>query len=108
MLKTAREPDLRAKQQGFVFQVQAVAAIKDLQFAAVFHEQGLGKTKIGVDLALYWLTHDIVDSVLVITKKSLIQNWHDELEYTRTCSPGFSLKTEERTFTLSTALLGFI
>jgi SNF2 family DNA or RNA helicase len=59
--------------------VQAVAAIKDLPFAAVFHEQGLGKTKIGVDLALYWLAHDIVDSVLVITKKSLIQNWRDEL-----------------------------
>jgi len=79
MLKTTREPDLRAKQQGFVFQVQAVDAIKDLPFAAVFHEQGLGKTKIGVDLALYWLAHDVVDSVVVITKKSLIQNWRDEL-----------------------------
>jgi SNF2 family DNA or RNA helicase len=79
MIKAQREPDLRAKHQGFVFQVEAFAAIKDLPFAAVFHEQGLGKTKIGVDLILYWLSTGVVDSVLVATKKGLIQNWRDEL-----------------------------
>jgi SNF2 family DNA or RNA helicase len=79
MLKAAREPDLTAKHKGFVYQVEAVNAIKGLDYAAVFHEQGLGKTKIGVDLALLWLTKDIVDSVLVVTKKGLIQNWRDEI-----------------------------
>jgi SNF2 family DNA or RNA helicase len=78
-IKAAREPDLSPKLAGFVYQVQAVNATKDLPFAAVFHEQGLGKTKIGIDLALYWLTRKIVDSVLIVTKRGLIQNWTDEL-----------------------------
>jgi len=78
-IKASREPDLHAKHVGFVFQVQAVDATKDLPFAAVFHEQGLGKTKIGLDLGLHWLTTGAVDSVLIVSKRSLIQNWSDEL-----------------------------
>src|SRR5207249_469982 len=74
------EPDLRAKRAGFVYQVQAVEATKELPYAAVFHEQGLGKTKIGTDLALYWISHGVVDSVIVVTKRGLIQNWCDELK----------------------------
>ena len=79
MLKTYREANLTPKHQGFVYQVEAFEAVKDLPFSAVFHEQGLGKTKIGVDLVLYWLRKDIVDSVIIITKKGLIRNWRDEL-----------------------------
>jgi SNF2 family DNA or RNA helicase len=79
MLKTHRPADFTAKHRGFVYQVEALEAVKDLPFSAVFHEQGLGKTKIGVDLALYWLTHDIVDSVIIVTKKGLLRNWKDEL-----------------------------
>ncbi len=77
-IKANREPDLRAKLSGFAFQMQAVNATKDLPFAAIFHEQGLGKTKIGIDIALAWLSQDIVDSVLIVTKRGLIQNWCDE------------------------------
>ena len=79
MLRVHREADLTAKHQGFVYQVEAFEAVKDLPYSAVFHEQGLGKTKIGVDLVLYWLRNDIVDSVIIVTKKGLIQNWRDEL-----------------------------
>lgn len=78
-IKSAREPDLSPTRAAFVYQAQAVDATKDLPFAAVFHEQGLGKTKIGIDLALYWLTRNAVDSVLIVTKRGLIQNWTDEL-----------------------------
>ncbi|MCL2658972.1 MAG: DEAD/DEAH box helicase [Acidobacteriaceae bacterium] len=78
-IRAVREPDLGPKVAGFVYQVQAVNATKDLPYAAIFHEQGLGKTKIGIDLALYWLTNNIVDSVLIVTKRGLIQNWVDEL-----------------------------
>lgn len=78
-IRATREPDLTPKAAGFVYQVQAVNATKDLPYAAVFHEQGLGKTKIGIDLALYWLTKSVVDSVLIVTKRALIQNWVDEL-----------------------------
>jgi SNF2 family DNA or RNA helicase len=73
------ERSLLAKQAGFAYQVSAVEAIKNLEYAAVFHEQGLGKTKIAIDLALYWLSNSIVDSVLIVTKKGLLQNWREEL-----------------------------
>src|SRR5450759_1730524 len=79
MLRVHREANLTAKHQGFVYQVEAFEAVKDLPYSAVFHEQGLGKTKIGVDLVLYWLRNDIVDSVIIVTKKGLIRNWRDEL-----------------------------
>lgn len=79
MLRLQREPSLLAKHQGFSYQVEAVEAIKDLEYAAVFHEQGLGKTKIGVDLALTWLKADAVDAVLVVTKRGLVENWRSEV-----------------------------
>jgi SNF2 family DNA or RNA helicase len=78
-LRVAREASRSAKHEGFAYQVEAVEAIKNLEYAAVFHEQGLGKTKIAIDLALSWLRNDVVDSVLFITKKSLIANWRDEI-----------------------------
>jgi SNF2 family DNA or RNA helicase len=80
MLRVKKPADLKAKQSAFPHQLEAFEAIKDLPYAAVFHEQGLGKTKIGLDLALSWLDRDIVDSVLIVTKKSLIQNWRAEIE----------------------------
>ncbi|RUW94396.1 DEAD/DEAH box helicase [Mesorhizobium sp. M7A.F.Ca.US.010.02.1.1] len=79
MLKVQKAANLHAKRSAFPHQLEALEAIKDLPFAAVFHEQGLGKTKIGLDLALSWLARDIVDSVLIITKKGLIKNWRTEV-----------------------------
>ena len=52
--------------------------MRDLEYAAIFHEQGLGKTKIAMDLMLYWLAKDVVDTVFVVTKKILVPNWFDE------------------------------
>lgn len=79
MLRMQRAASLAPKLQGFPYQVEAVEAVKGLEYAAVFHEQGLGKTKIGLDLALQWLNADMVDSVLIVTKKGLIQNWREEI-----------------------------
>lgn len=79
MLKVHREPDLTPKHQGFLYQLEAVEAVKELEYAAIFHEQGLGKTKIGLDLVLYWLKNDVIDSVMIVTKRGLIQNWKDEI-----------------------------
>src|SRR5687768_2955681 len=78
-LRVAKESSRDAKHEGFPYQVEAVEALKGLPFGAVFHEQGLGKTKIAIDLALTWLRQDDVDSVLFLTKKSLVANWKDEL-----------------------------
>ena len=74
-------PRLSLKKDAFPFQKDAFNLIKDKEFFAIFHEQGLGKTKIAIDLVYYWLQHQVLDSVLIITKKSLISNWSDELDF---------------------------
>ena len=70
---------LDARHAGFAYQVEAVEAVKALPFAALFHEQGLGKTKIGIDLALEWIRGGQVDTVLVVTKLGLVGNWSNEV-----------------------------
>ena len=40
-----RDVDLTPKLKAFTYQVEAVEAIKNLDYAAVFHEQGLGKNQ---------------------------------------------------------------
>lgn len=79
MLRVKKRASLEAKQSAFPHQLEAFEAVKQLEFAAIFHEQGLGKTKIGLDVALFWLAQGIADSVVVITKKSLISNWQSEV-----------------------------
>lgn len=74
-----KPPVLDAKLDAYPYQLDALLAVKDLPYAAIFHEQGLGKTKIAIDIALYWLTHDAVDTVFIVTKKSLVKNWVDEI-----------------------------
>lgn len=74
-----KPPKLSAKHEAYPYQLDAFRAVKSLPYAAIFHEQGLGKTKIAVDLILFWLDKDIVDTVFVITKKTLVQNWIDEI-----------------------------
>jgi SNF2 family DNA or RNA helicase len=68
-----------AKHKAFPYQVEAFEAVKDLDYAAIFHEQGLGKTKIAIDILLYWLEKTSIDTVLIVTKKQLVQNWKNEL-----------------------------
>lgn len=81
------EPVLLAKQHSFPYQFDAVMALRDLQYGAIFHEQGLGKTKIAIDIFLYWLEKKAVDTVIIVAKKSLVQNWHDELAMHCSVSP---------------------
>ena len=71
--------NLSAKLDAFAYQRDAFDAIKDLDYAAIFHEQGLGKTKIAIDLLLYWLQECDIDTVLIVTKKQLVKNWENEL-----------------------------
>ena len=81
-MKLVRQsPRLSLKKDAFPFQKDAFNLIKDKEYFAIFHEQGLGKTKIAIDLVYYWLQHQALDSVLIITKKSLITNWSDELDF---------------------------
>lgn len=63
----------------FPYQEHAFEAIKDLEYSAILHEQGLGKTKIALDLLLYWLAEDVLDCVMLVVKKGLIANWKKEI-----------------------------
>ena len=74
-----RQPELSPKHAAYPYQLDAIRAVKDLPYAAIFHEQGLGKTKIAIDLALLWLHSDAVDTVFIVTKKSLVENWRSEV-----------------------------
>ncbi len=79
MLRVKKEASLASKLQAFPYQVNTVEAIKSLDYAAIFHEQGLGKTKIAIDLALTWIGEKSLDSVIIITKKGLVRNWEQEI-----------------------------
>ena len=79
MLRLHQQPDLGAKLKGYAYQAAAVAAVSDLLYSAIFHEQGLGKTKIALDLSLLWLERGDVDCSVIVTKKGLVQNWCDEI-----------------------------
>ncbi|MXZ79912.1 MAG: DEAD/DEAH box helicase [Gammaproteobacteria bacterium] len=74
-----RKPKLSPKHAAYPYQLDAVRAVEGLPYAAIFHEQGLGKTKIAIDLALLWLQNDTVDTVFIVTKKSLVENWRNEI-----------------------------
>ncbi len=78
-LTLRREPDLTLKHEAFAYQLEAVNAVKDLEYAAIFHEQGLGKTKVAIDLIVYWLSHQLLDTALIVVKKGLLDNWQREL-----------------------------
>ena len=81
MVKFIRQnPVLELTYDAYPFQKEAFESIKDMEFAGIFHEQGLGKTKIAIDLLCYWLEQDKVDSILIITKKTLVQNWVREIK----------------------------
>lgn len=78
-LQLRRRPSFSPKHDAYSYQLDALTAVKSLPYAAIFHEQGLGKTKIAVDLVLSWLSHDVVDTVFIVTKKTLVTNWVHEL-----------------------------
>lgn len=78
-LRVRREASHESKLPAFPYQIEALRAIEGLEYAAVFHEPGLGKTKIAIDLLLAWFKARAVDSVIVVTKRSLVANWTAEI-----------------------------
>ena len=72
------EPRLHAKHAAFPYQQEAVEFVRSREACAIFHEQGLGKTKIAIDAILAWLNEKQIDTALVFTKKSLVDNWRSE------------------------------
>ena len=73
--------------EAFPYQREAIDALQNLTYAALFFEQGLGKTKIAIDLTLNWLRADVVDTVIVVTKKGLVRNWLREFQIHSNVTP---------------------
>jgi SNF2 family DNA or RNA helicase len=80
LIRFYKEPNINPRYKAYPYQYQAVKSVCDLEYAAIFHEQGLGKSKIAIDIMLYWLEKKYIDTVLFVVKKSLIHNWQKELE----------------------------
>jgi len=78
-LNLKNPPSLTPRHEAYPYQLDAVRAVQSLPYSAIFHEQGLGKTKIAIDLLLIWLSEDVVDTIFIVTKKTLVQNWIDEI-----------------------------
>jgi SNF2 family DNA or RNA helicase len=72
------EPQLGVKHVAFPYQQEAVDFVSSRQFCAIFHEQGLGKTKIAIDALLGWLGTKQIDTALIFAKKNLVDNWRRE------------------------------
>ena len=77
-IKYSKQLNLSVKHNAFTYQNEAFEAIKDLDYSGIFHEQGLGKTKIAIDLLIYWLQKREIDTVMIVTKKQLVNNWVGE------------------------------
>ena len=80
MSQQLRELNYEPKHSAFAYQREAADFVAGREYSAIFHEQGLGKTKIAVDVALSWLASKQVDTVLIFTKKILVANWKRELQ----------------------------
>lgn len=61
-------------------QVEATNFIRKNQEVALFDEMGLGKTKVVLDSLIQDLRDQIINCALVVCKKTLVQNWSDEIE----------------------------
>lgn len=92
------EPSFLAKYDAFPYQKEAFDAVKNLEYAAIFHEQGLGKTKIAIDLLLYWLAESSIDTVVVVTKKQLVQNWIREFRNHTSIKPAILDTNKQNNF----------
>jgi len=97
-IKYFHDTNYDVKKDAFPYQIDAFNEIKDLPYSAIFHEQGLGKTKIAIDLMLYWLEKKNIDSCFVVTKKQLIANWKKELNFHTFIKPKVLTSDEKNNF----------
>lgn len=95
-LKT--NPNTIPKHLGFDYQLQAFNSLKNNEYGAIFHEQGLGKTKIAIDIFLYWFEIKTVDTVLIVVKKTLLHNWLIELKEHCNIKPAILSQDKKQNF----------
>jgi SNF2 family DNA or RNA helicase len=60
-------------------QIEATRFLYEHDWAALFDEQGLGKTKIVVDALAQLFAARVIEAAMIICKKSLLKNWEGEI-----------------------------
>lgn len=63
------------KTQPFAHQLEAFLRSRDEDSYALLMEQGTGKTKVAIDTMAWLYANGRIDGALVITPKSIMQNW---------------------------------
>jgi SNF2 family DNA or RNA helicase len=71
--------DYAPKLKPLAHQIEATRFLCQHDWAALFDEQGLGKTKIVVDSLAQLFAAGIIEAALIICKKSLLANWEAEI-----------------------------
>jgi SWI/SNF-related matrix-associated actin-dependent regulator of chromatin subfamily A-like protein 1 len=61
-------------------QIEATNFLVERDSAALFDEQGLGKTKIVIDALARLFTAHKIEGAIIICKKSLLKNWEQEIQ----------------------------
>lgn len=78
-MRTMPTFDFSPRSKPLTHQVEAVDFLSKRDWAALFDEQGLGKTKIIIDTMLRYFSEGVVESAIVICKKSLLTTWEEEI-----------------------------
>ncbi len=60
-------------------QIEATRFLCEHDWAALFDEQGLGKTKIVIDALAQLFAARVLEAAMIICKKSLLKNWEGEI-----------------------------
>ena len=63
----------RSKTKTFNVQDDVIKKIKNLDYAGIFFEQGLGKTKIAIETLLSWFSEQKIERVIIVTKKVFLK-----------------------------------
>ena len=82
-------------------QIEGINYIQNNDEVALFDEQGLGKTKMVIDAIVNNIRDGILDGAIVICKKTLLQNWKEEIEihsYLKVTLIDGSIQTKYRSF----------
>jgi SNF2 family DNA or RNA helicase len=79
MAKMRYRFDYSLKTRPFAHQTEAVAFMKGKRQVALFDEQGLGKTKVVIDVILEDIRSEMIDGALIVCRKYLLANWEEEI-----------------------------
>lgn len=71
--------DFSTKTRPFPHQLEAIEFMKGEKNIPLFDEQGLGKSKIVIDTLCSDIENNIIDSALIICKKTLLDTWKKEI-----------------------------